>query len=541
MTAQTVGDAKRRRASGSRSPVVVGWLVLGLLPYMAIYVAHAWRDGGYPTGFVLYDTPYYVASGRETFERGNGWAYPNPYDISADPPAIYFHWLIWIFGFGVSRLHLSPGWWFVAVGAAGAAAMAFFTWRLIGRFVRPAALRPFAFLLAMGGGGVFVPWAAAENLLHGARVDEGLFRLDPFGGWWFLSWGRNAVLPPEAVYHALVAAAWLGILAGRPLLGAGLVVALAATHPFSGALHLSILLVWFGMRAVFQRDRSMRAPLLVTMAAAAAFGWYHLRFLPSFPQHVELQPQLELDWPMPASAWLLSCALVAPLVVARLARLARRAIRRGRPSLRPHDSFFLVVAAVGLAFVHHDLVLRPRQQLHFTRGYVWMALFMFGLTFAVAVVRAKWRGARGAVGRLALAAIVAIASIDNLAWCASIARSQSQSFYLAPEEVDLLARLDGAGVQGVALAPYPLGYLLGTYTHLTPYLGHMLLTLNLAGRNAQVEAFFAGAASDLPAEVEWLIVPVEAYGRVGPRLRAFSPASDDGHFVVLRRTSGARS
>ena len=530
-------DAARRRTSASRSLAVGAWLVLGLLPYVAIYVAHVWHGSGHPTGFILYDTPYYVASGREIFERGNGWAYPNPYDISTDPPAIYFHWLIWIFGFGVSRLHLSPGWWFVAVGAAGAAAMAFFTWKLIGRFVRPVALRPFAFLLAMWGGGVFVPWTAVENLLRGAPVDQGLFRLDPFGGWWFLSWGRNAVLPPEAVYHALVAAAWLAIVAGRPLVGAGLVVALAATHPFSGALHLSILLVWFGMRAVVARDRSLRAPLLVTMAAATAFGWYNLRFLPSFANHVEIQPQLELDWPMPASAWLLSCALVAPLVVARLARVAR-AFRRGRPSLRPHDSFFLVAAAVSLVFVHHDLVFQPRQQLHFTRGYVWMASFMFGLPFLVAVVRTARRGARGAMRRLAMAAILAIASIDNLTWCAHIARSQPQSFYLSPEEVDLLTRLDGAGVQGVAVAPYPLGYLLGTYTHLTPYLGHMLLTTRLADRNAQVEAFFAGAASDLPVEVEWLIVPASAYGRSGARLRAFAPAFTDDHFVVLRRTAG---
>ena len=63
-----------RNAAGSRGLAVAGWLVLGLLPYVGIYVAHAWDGRGRPTGFLLYDTPYYVAAGREIFERGHGLA-----------------------------------------------------------------------------------------------------------------------------------------------------------------------------------------------------------------------------------------------------------------------------------------------------------------------------------------------------------------------------------------------------------------------------------------------------------------------------------
>jgi hypothetical protein len=170
-----------------------------------------------------------------------------------------------------------------------------------------------------------------------------------------------------------------------------------------------------------------------------------------------------------------------------------------------------------------------------------MASFLLGLPLVVALVRARGRGARGGPRRLALAAIVVVASLDNLTWCAGIARSQRESFYLSAPEVDLLARLDAAGARGVAVAPEPLGYLLGTYTQLTPYVGHWLLTTRLAERKARVGAFLAGAAPDLPAEVEWVVVPLSTYRRLAPRLRTFAPASEEDRFMVLRRTGGGPS
>jgi hypothetical protein len=513
---------------------VAGWVVLALLPYCAIYVVHFSQGPKHPSGFILYDAPYYVASGREIFERGNGWAYPNPYDPSPDSPAIYCQWLVWIFGFGVSVLGLSPGVWFVTVGAVGAGAMALLTWHLIARLVRPRGLRPWAFLSAMWGGGAFVLWTAAENLLGGEPIGHDVFRHDFFDGWWFPTWGRNVVLPTEAAYHALVAGAWLALVAGRPLLSAGLVLALAATHPFSGAQHLLILITWFSLRAVLARDRTTVVPLLVTLAGALAFVWYYLLFLPAHPSHVEIQRDWAIDWPMTLGGWL-SYAFVLPLAAARLVR----ATRRGRIALRTRDWFFLVAAGVSLLLIYHDLFVSPRQQMHFTRGYLWMPLFLLGLPLLVAFVRTR-RCRSGARRRLALAAIVAITAVDNLTWCAQIATLQPQSFYFSDGEADLVTQLDEARLQGVALAPYPLGYLLATYTHLIPYLGHMHLTPRFGERVAKVAALFGGADAELPAEIDWMIVPHASYAWLLPRLGAFEPALRNDELLVLRRVRGRR-
>src|SRR6185503_7540289 len=78
-----------------------GCVFLAILPFQLPLLQHFILSGAEATGFLSYDAPYYAANGREIFERGNGFAYPNPYDSDPATPVIYFHWLVWLLGFGV--------------------------------------------------------------------------------------------------------------------------------------------------------------------------------------------------------------------------------------------------------------------------------------------------------------------------------------------------------------------------------------------------------------------------------------------------------
>ena len=71
--------------SHSSPAASVVWILLAVAPFAVIYVAHLMSPSGSPTGFIFYDLPSYAANGREVFERGNGFAFPNPYETS--PPA----------------------------------------------------------------------------------------------------------------------------------------------------------------------------------------------------------------------------------------------------------------------------------------------------------------------------------------------------------------------------------------------------------------------------------------------------------------------
>ncbi|MGE0609633.1 MAG: hypothetical protein AB7O62_21255, partial [Pirellulales bacterium] len=61
------------------------------VPFWWINVAHfadpaVMLERTVPTGFVQSDQPYYLANGRDIFERGNGFMNPNPYDPRPDAP-----------------------------------------------------------------------------------------------------------------------------------------------------------------------------------------------------------------------------------------------------------------------------------------------------------------------------------------------------------------------------------------------------------------------------------------------------------------------
>lgn len=274
------------------------WAVVALLPFGLVYLAHFLSLSEQATGFILWDMPYYSANGREIFERGNGLMYCNPYDPDPAAPVIYFHWLSWILGVGIAVFHLDPGGWFLFIGATAALATAALTFVLVAAVLPSRQYLVPLYLLAMWGGGLLVATAVTANLLTGQPLTSETLRLDPFKGWWFLSWGRNLVLPNEAVYHLLVVAAWLAIVKNRPWLAVLAVSLLAATHPFSGIQHLAILGAWFVWQTVSERRFS---PQLGTVAAVTVcFLGYYFLYLPAFPAHRAIHDRWSLDWTLPS-------------------------------------------------------------------------------------------------------------------------------------------------------------------------------------------------------------------------------------------------
>jgi hypothetical protein len=107
------------------------YATLAAAPFLSLYLAHYLLLSESATGFLLYDMPYYSAHGREVFERGNGFAHPNPYDPDPMAPAIYWHWFPWLLGFGITKLGLDPGVQFVMLGIVGALVCSWVTLRLV--------------------------------------------------------------------------------------------------------------------------------------------------------------------------------------------------------------------------------------------------------------------------------------------------------------------------------------------------------------------------------------------------------------------------
>jgi len=502
----TTSPAATMRVPSSRRVAVAS--LVALAPFWSLYLAHALLGPNMPSGFIVADMPYYCANGREIFERGNGLMYCNPYDPDPAAPVIYFHLLPWIFGFSTKILGLDPGVVFVMAGAIGGFACAFVTYRIVETVLPDARCREACFFFVMWGGGLLVLPAFVANVASSMPFWYDILRFDPFQGWWFLSWGRNLVMPQEAVYHALVATAWLAVLRGRDWSAVVAVTTLALTHPFSGIQHLAVLGVWLSIRAV--RVPDARPPLSCLVAVTGLFLAYYFVYLPSFPQHREVHGTWSLDWTLPVSGLVLGYLPVGSLATARC--------WRERRAWKPEMTFLAVAAAVSLLLVKHELFLPARQPLHFTRGYVWLPLALLGLPLVQRFW--QWSTARPLHGaRIAVAALLGgLAVLDDatflvLFWNQPAARHTDVR--IDPAMADAFRFLDRANAKGVVLVLKPdpsdwedYNYLSATYTSLTPLVGHPWLTPQYAEMQAAAANWeVTGAVSAAVGRVDVMIVP----------------------------------
>lgn len=476
-------------------------VLLAVLPTQLPFLQHAWLAGDSATGFLGYDTPYYVANGREVFERGNGFSYPNPYDTDPTAPAIYFHWLPWLFGFGVKVLGADPGLWFAGIGVLAALLCGAATLRLVETVLPDARGRGAFFLLTLWGGGVLCLAAALFPPGGAALSLNSLFAYDVPNGWWFPNWGRNLILSTEAVYHLLVALAWLGALQRRWALAFGALALVATTHPFTGVQQLLIFGAASVVAAWRERSRTAWGRAGAVAALAAVFGAYYFVFLNLFPAHRELQAAWAKQWAMPLPTILLAAGL--PALVAAW-RLHRQHWRLGK-----RDVFLLVAAGVTFALMKHDWFIPPHQPAHFSRGYNWLPLWLLALPQLQAWAVQLWSARPRLPARAAVVLAAAVAVSDNAVFLArEMAAGEQDRQHLTPLQREMFRWMDRAGLDGVLLCLDPrLSYLSATYTAVRPHLGHLSNTPRIGNRWNEVRAWHtAGETGPWYSKIDYVLI-----------------------------------
>ena len=481
------------------------WLLcLSVLPFLAIPIAHLLSNIQTATGFFHYELPYYVANGRAALERGNGLFYPNPFDPAADAPAIYAHWLPEVMGIATSVFGADPGNFILCLTFAAALLFAAATHRLVTACL-PCASRnsSIPFLAVMWGGGVLAISSAVSGLLAGDSSPD-LLRLDPGNGMWFLNWGRNALFPTEAIYHALVACCWLAEIRRRQMTANIFLLLLVTTHPWSGLELLLTINLWRGVRMLLMRQRSEVVQLGISAAVLLAFLAYYKLWLPSFEQHAALQSVWELDWSLKWSSAIPAWGVAAAVAVYRLWK---------EPAVLQTTTvqFLLCALTVAAGLSLHDRLIRPVQPLHFTRGYVWMPLILLGAPAFVPVVLGMWQ--RSVLSRVAVCCLGLLFVTDNLVFGAIQSwrqYHQEEGFHLSVHDRALLAELHEKHLQSVVLTESTtLNYLLPAYADHRPWLGHQFNTPEYPERVEVMQHCFAGPAIQpdaIPPDINLLVV-----------------------------------
>ncbi len=380
------------------------WLtaLLLFLPMALVYAAHFLlppRDL-WPTGFLQYDQQSYMAMAREAWEGGAWPLFGLP--SSADPatPALYAYPHIALLGAlqGVTRA--DPGRLYDLFGVLAGLVFLRLAIALYTRVVlRRDAWAALGLLLFAWGGGLFTLAGGLAGLLSGSLDYNTLFAFDPHGGFWFLNLGRNLFYAVEAYYHALAFGLVVALLDRRWRLAGLLLLLLAASHPFTGLQWLLIAALWLVVERLPGGARPPAWMLPAVLALLALFLAYHLLLLPRGPEHAALMRAWSLAWTLPVAAQLLA---YGPVVL-----LAARAL--WPPAVFGRAERLLLCAALAsLVLANHELLIGPRQPLHFTRGYIWMPLFLLGAPLLV-----DWLARRR---RLVALAVCGLFLLDNAAW-----------------------------------------------------------------------------------------------------------------------------
>ena len=486
-------------------------LLLGLPAFIPLVyaVCSAWAKGLVPTGFLQYDLAYYVANARQHFDEGFRLTYGNPYAPYGTPP-IYFQPHILLLGI-LQKLGLDPG---VALNLFGLAAVAFAAIVAARLYEEVVGWRTPAQKLGLvcffWGGGILSLFGLAFGVFAGTPVAKASLLFDPMDGWWLLNFGRNLVLPTEAYYHGIFLLAILMLIRNRRGTALALAALLSSSHPFSG---LSLALVFTAYAAIETILKSGAVSIRFLAGATAILvlhiGYYQV-FLNRFADHRLLRAQWELDWPYMAWTAFPALYLVGTFAFIRLSRWKHLQPVLADPRMR----LFMVLLIVILGLTHHDLLIKPVQQIHFAHGYDWIALFFLGapgllqlLDKILAIQPKIWPG----VWRTAAVAMfLLLMTSDNLFWFASFrdAAVQRYAITIDPDESDALRWLGQHAEPPALIASTSrnINYLTSTYTRARSWFGHDYNTPHAEERREEVRRAFE-TGSLLPATSPVYYVP----------------------------------
>jgi hypothetical protein len=482
----------------------LGWAAFATLPFFSLYVAHFLSSAGYPTGFLVGDMAQYSALGREAFENGVSFLYPNAYDPDPASPAIYFHWFEWLHGAGVVCLNLEPGLLFVGWGIMAGLLFSRVTLALVDRNLPSTRFRIPIFLLSIWGGGVLVSSALLHNAWRSHPLTMNLIRYDPEGGWWFLNWGRNLVYSTEATYHLLMAIAWISLLDGRWTIAVVATALIAATHPYTGAQASCLMAAWVVIHRLLPRARPMPLAYCAAMlTVVAAFFAYNLIYLRQFPGHREVMQNMSLPWNLDAGpmvrAWFLVGVFAGLRVILDWRTLGHR------------DWFLMVAAVVSFLLANHEWFMRPIEPIHFTRGYIWMPLFLLGLPVLQRVLEWIWATSDRRVACCIPLALVGLAAVaDNAVFIGRYwTRSNGHGMFLSADERHIFETMAQEQLEGVFVSPdHRLNFLVATYTRVRPYWGHMFYTPGFAERSSVSTRWFQhGGAAEWLSDIDLILAP----------------------------------
>jgi hypothetical protein len=450
-------------------------------------------EGHRGTGFIQYDQAYYMANAREHFDGGKfSLLYGLPFSNDPNTPRLYVQILSLFLGTVHHLSNWDPGYIYFAFGLIAALVCARIAIALYDDVIgRDKTVQWIGLICFFWGGGLF---ALAGTLYVVLVQPREIPAFDPFDGLWFLNFGRNLFYPTEAFYHAIFFGTVLMCFRkryGRVVFG---LVAMAISHPFTGLQLLLIVGAWATLeRYILREDDPPHFLLFLVITLLLLHMGYYLGVLNLSEEHRSLQHQWSLAWNLDVRTMVFAYVLVGGLTAVRLLWHGRY----GNPLVNRRDRFFIIWLIVSLALANHDLLIEPRQPIHFTRGYIWIPLFFLGAPVLVHVVQRALDSRNAILSKLIVVAGLLWFVSDNAAWFVThgyraLFRAQPLGITLTDEMSRVFALMNAPNFYGSLLISEDkkIGYLATVYTPLRSWRSHVFNTPFVKQRDEELRRFF---------------------------------------------------
>jgi hypothetical protein len=341
-----------------------------------------------PTGFIQYDQPYYMMNAGAHFDKdGFHLLYGLPFSPDEDTPRIYFQPHVLVMGLIWKATSLDPAIVYLSFGFLSGWICLRVALALFDELFGLASLSQWLVAILWTWGGGLLTLLGSVRYFWTKDLDD-LFYFEPAGGMWFLNLGRNLIYPMEAYYHALFLGVILQIIRKRYWGSLLLAVLLSMSHPFTGIELILIVVGWALLERCWIGNREVSTLWLASMfTLGLAHLGYYFGFLRMFPEHRSVQLQWTQEWTYEIQHFSLAYGLVGIFAFWSLRNLplARTTLSTTRNRL------FLIWFLVAFALANHEFAIRPAiQPMHFTRGYVWMPLFLLGGPVLLQLMSRRW-------------------------------------------------------------------------------------------------------------------------------------------------------
>lgn len=411
-------------------------LLIPMLAFFAGYLFNYNRDY-IPTGLIMEDNALYLSYARQYLDADKlNLLYSNPFNETGGYSNIYFQ---------VQSLILAL---MLKTGLGGYSMIIFvllfslFCFRLViaiyDILIPASKYRTISIILFAWGGGLLALSGIPVHFLRpwdGQDFFDRIFFLDPGWGWWGLNLGRSLFITCEAFYHFLFLLSIYFILKKKwtpALLG---IFVLSVSHPFTGIELLAILAAWLGIEKLFIRNKDIPWYFAIGTGLILVFHlFYYLWFLDRYPDHHSVSEQFSVNWRLRFFSMIPAYAIVAPLAFLAIFRFSKPRMYFSDPTKR----LFLCWLIVVLLLVNHELFMKPRQPIHFTRGYDWTGFFLLGLPALIPLFeyfkRIRW-------GKSLYIIFIALFLSDNFLWITNYIRFTDKTkavMYISPAQKEVL-------------------------------------------------------------------------------------------------------